>query len=162
MPVADGKTREDARREAAGRKAEVDDWRDAFYLQGKLVLLALHFPRLRIVWSASPHESVKILSDLKLNHEEPDEVSAILKGSSSGVDGEENLSGGTMENAGAVEMLRAIPGVSGHALKYVMSKVEGMQELVGMSEKALCEVLGDEAGHKAYSFIHADSRRMVR
>ncbi|EIW69128.1 hypothetical protein TREMEDRAFT_62855 [Tremella mesenterica DSM 1558] len=158
------RTREDARRETAGRKAEPDDWRDAFCLQSKLVLLSLHFPRLRIIWSSSPHESVKILSDLKLNHDEPDEVSAILKGSSMAEADTPALTsgriGGTMENAGAVEMLRAIPGVSGHTLKLVMSKVESIQDLVKMKEKELREILGDDAGRKAWTFIHSDSRKV--
>lgn len=63
-----------------------------------------------------------------------------------------------MENPAATEMLRAIPGVQGHALKYVMSKVEGMKDLIGMKEKELKEVLGEEQGKKAFGFIHFDGR----
>ncbi|WWD16753.1 hypothetical protein CI109_101184 [Kwoniella shandongensis] len=150
------RTREDARREVAGRNTEVDEsWRDTFYLQSKLVLLTLHFPRLRIIWSSSPHESVRILSDLKLNHDEPDEMVATLKGST---EGEASFRSG-IENAAAVEMLRALPGVSGRNLKFVMSKVESIKELVGMKKKEIKEVLGEEGGDKAWGFIHHDSRK---
>ncbi|WVF66815.1 hypothetical protein IAT40_001557 [Kwoniella sp. CBS 6097] len=151
------RSREDARRETAGRPATTekdDSWRDTFYLQSKLVLLTLHFPRLRIIWSSSPHESVRILSDLKLNHDEPDEITATLKGST---EGEASFRSG-IENAAAVEMLRALPGVSGRNLKLVMSKVESLKELVGMTKRQMRDLLGEEQGDKCWGFIHHDSR----
>ncbi|KLT38478.1 hypothetical protein CC85DRAFT_281064 [Cutaneotrichosporon oleaginosum] len=150
------RTKEDARRESAGRGTTEDDgWQDTFYLQSKLVLLALHFPRLRIVWSSSPHESVKILSDLKLNHDEPDEETAIMKGSTA--DDADALAP-HVENAAAVEMLRAIPGVSGHNVRHVMAGVKTVREFVELSEDALKRILGDENGAKAYRFVHRDGR----
>nr|ODN98611.1 DNA excision repair protein ERCC-4 [Cryptococcus depauperatus CBS 7855] len=148
------RTKEDARRESSGRQVDPDEtWRDTFHLQSKLVLLTLHFPRLRIIWSSSPHESVKILSDLKLNHDEPDEITATLKGSA---EGEFGTSG--IENATAVEMLRCIPGVNGRNLKFVMSKVESIGEIVQMSRRELKEILGEDGGEKAWEFLHHDSR----
>lgn len=117
------------------------------------MLLALHFPKLRIIWSSSPHESVKILSDLKLNHDEPDEATAILKGNAEGV----SLSA-HVENAAAVEMLRAIPGVSGHNVRHVMASVGSVRELVNMDAEGLKGVLGDERGRQAFRFIHRDGR----
>ncbi|ORY29555.1 hypothetical protein BCR39DRAFT_532115 [Naematelia encephala] len=152
------RTREDARREAAGRSKEPDDGRDDFYLQSKLALLALTFPRLRVIWSSSPYETVRILSDLKLNHDEPDETLAILKGQA---EGEKTLRE-RMENPAAVEMLRAIPGVNSHNLKYVMSKVEGIRQLVGLSKKEVVHLLGEENGAKAYKFMHRDGRSAGR
>lgn len=120
------------------------------------MLLALHFPRLRIIWSSSPHESVKILSELKLNHDEPDEETAILKGSAA--DDPDGLAP-HVENAGAVEMLRAIPGVSSHNVRHVMANVATVREFVDMSGDDMKRVLGDENGAKAYSFVHRDGRR---
>ncbi|WRT65456.1 uncharacterized protein IL334_002399 [Kwoniella shivajii] len=153
------RTREDARRETAGRTPEKDEsWRDTFYLQSKLVLLTLHFPKLRIIWSSSPHESVRVLSDLKLNHDEPDEIVATLKGST---EGEASFKSG-IENAAAVEMLRALPGVSGRNLKFVMSKVESMRDLVRMNKRQLRELLGEENGEKCWNFLNHDSRMRNR
>lgn len=146
-------TKEDARREAAGRDT-VDDWHDNFYLQSKLALLALTFPSLRIIWSSSPHESVRILSDLKLNHDEPDETTANAIGKAEG----DKTARDAVQNVFAVEMLRAIPGLSGHNLNYVMSKVESLKELCEMSQKEVKGLLGDENGGKAWNFIHRDSR----
>jgi DNA excision repair protein ERCC-4 len=117
--------------------------------------LALHFPRLRIIWSSSPHESVKILSDLKLNHDEPDEETAILKGSSDGGD----MLKPQVENAGAVEMLRAIPGISGHNYRHVMAHVDTIRELVDLDQEALKRILGEDNGAMAYRFLHRDGRQ---
>ena len=106
-------TQADSKREISSRNQPQEDTWDQNYLQSKLALLALSFPTLRIIWSSSPHESVKILSDLKLNHDEPDELSAFSKGHG----GDDRGVKESVENAGSVEMLRAIPGVSGHNLR---------------------------------------------
>lgn len=46
----------------------------------KLSLLALHFPRLRIVWSRSLHATAEIFASLKANQDEPDEAKALRVG----------------------------------------------------------------------------------
>lgn len=46
----------------------------------KLSLLALHFPRLRIVWSRSLHATAEIFASLKANQDEPDEAKATRVG----------------------------------------------------------------------------------
>lgn len=35
-------------------------------ISAKLVLLTLAFPKLRIIWSSSPHETAKIFEELKV------------------------------------------------------------------------------------------------
>ena len=37
------------------------------HLSSKIVLLTLHFPNLRILWCANPHESADLLEKLKVN-----------------------------------------------------------------------------------------------
>ena len=46
----------------------------------KLSLLALHFPRLRIIWSRSLHATAEIFASLKANQDEPDETKAMRVG----------------------------------------------------------------------------------
>ena len=41
-------------------------------LGSKLALLALHFPRLRIIWSRSLHATADIFRALKANQDDPD------------------------------------------------------------------------------------------
>ena len=48
-------------------------------LGSKLALLALHFPRLRIIWSRSLHATADIFRALKGNQDDPDpEVAAAI------------------------------------------------------------------------------------
>ena len=51
-------------------------------LSSRLVLLALHFPRLRLIWSRSLHATAAIFRDLKANMDEPDPVRAAAIGGS--------------------------------------------------------------------------------
>ena len=41
---------------------------------GRIALLVLHFPRLRLIWSRSLHATAQIFHQLKSNQEEPDPV----------------------------------------------------------------------------------------
>ncbi len=43
-------------------------------LMGRIALLVLHFPRLRLIWSRSLHATADMFQQLKGNQEEPDPV----------------------------------------------------------------------------------------
>ena len=43
----------------------------------KLVLLTLHFPKLRILWCSSPSEAAEIFEELKENAPQPDAAFAM-------------------------------------------------------------------------------------
>ena len=49
-------------------------------LGSRLALLALHFPRLRMIWSRSLHATADIFRALKANQDEPDPVTAAAIG----------------------------------------------------------------------------------
>ena len=49
-------------------------------LGSKLTLLALHFPRLRIIWSRSLHATADIFRALKANQDDPDPLIAAAVG----------------------------------------------------------------------------------
>ena len=49
-------------------------------LGAKLVLLSLHFPRLRVIWSRSLHATVDLFRALKANQDEPDANTAAAIG----------------------------------------------------------------------------------
>ena len=40
-------------------------------ISSKLVLLTLHYPKLRILWCSSPYEAAEIFEELKANSKEP-------------------------------------------------------------------------------------------
>lgn len=134
----------------AGISAESD--RAPPSIQSKLVLLTLHFPRVRIIWSSSPYATTGIFNDLKANHPEPDPSRAIAIGA------EEDPEVGAGLNAAAEELLRCIPGVTAKNVKYVMSKVGSVRELCELGRDGVQGILGVEPGNLCWDFIHRGER----
>ncbi|EIN05331.1 hypothetical protein PUNSTDRAFT_54777 [Punctularia strigosozonata HHB-11173 SS5] len=117
-------------------------------IQAKLVLLALSFPRVRIIWSSSPYATADIFKDLKLNSAEPDPVKAITVGA------EEDPDAGAGVNQAAEELLRCLPGITAKNVKYVMSKVASVRQLCELPLAKVQEILGVEPGKACWEFIH--------
>ncbi|KAG8988315.1 hypothetical protein FRB90_002833 [Tulasnella sp. 427] len=120
-------------------------------IQSKLVLLTLSFPRLRVIWSSSPHASVDIIRELKTNFPEPDVLKAVSIGTE-----EDGGEGAQLEdvNTLAEDLLRALPGIGTKNLRYVMNRVESVAALCEMELGELEELLGVEPGKKCHEFIH--------
>ncbi|OAX33888.1 hypothetical protein K503DRAFT_725243 [Rhizopogon vinicolor AM-OR11-026] len=122
-------------------------------IQSKLVLLTLHFPRVRIIWSSSPYGTADIFNDLKVNTLEPDPNRAIAIGA------EEDPEAGAGINAAAEELLRCLPGVTAKNVKYVMSKVGSVRELCELDRAGVQSILGVEPGNACYNFVHRGERK---
>lgn len=121
-------------------------------VQSKLVLLTLHFPRLRIIWSSSPFATADIFADLKKNNPEPDATKAI----STGADDDPDAGAGL--NSAAEDLLRSLPGVNGKNVKVVMAKVRSVRELAEMDLERVQAVLGPENGKACWEFMHQGDR----
>lgn len=117
-------------------------------IQGKLVLLAMTFPRLRIIWSSSPQATVNIFRDLKKNQLEPDVNFATEIG----------LEGSASEKAAMnqtlTEIVRALPGVTSKNYQWLMSKTRNIFSLTTMSRDALQLIIGNQPGKACYDFMH--------
>ncbi|KAF9221255.1 hypothetical protein BS17DRAFT_270634 [Gyrodon lividus] len=122
-------------------------------IQSKLVLLTLHFPRVRIIWSSSPYATADIFSDLKANNFEPDPTRAIAIGA------EEDPEAGAGVNAAAEELLRCLPGITAKNAKYVMSKVGSVRQLCELSREEVQGILGVEPGNLCWDFMHRGERK---
>ncbi|OBZ86984.1 DNA repair protein rad16 [Choanephora cucurbitarum] len=117
-------------------------------LSSKLVMLALAFPKLRIIWSSSPHETAKIFSELKKTEKEPNAETA----TAIGAEGTEN--GDTVYNMTPQEILRSMPGVTSANYKLIMNQVKDLEELLHLSKRKIQGIIGEELGNKLYNFIH--------
>ncbi|KAG5637597.1 hypothetical protein H0H81_003988 [Sphagnurus paluster] len=117
-------------------------------LQSKICLLALTFPRVRIIWSSSPYATTEIFNDLKKNNPEPDPVKAIAVGA------DDDPDAGTGINAAAEELLRCIPGINAKNIKHVMNKISTVRELCEMNIVQVQELLGTEPGRLCWEFMH--------
>lgn len=121
----------------------------------KMVLLTNHFPQLRILWSRSPHETLRIFRDLKQNHNEVDVDAAVEVGRSESV--EDFLKGGDDEedeiNEAARDMLLRLPGVNVHNARKIMQKCDSIAELAEMPRDELKRIAGPVAGQKLFTFF---------
>lgn len=116
-------------------------------LQAKLVLLTLHFPKLRIIWSSSPYQTAEIFEELKKNEHEPDPLKAVSIGLADGEDGYSIYAPAPMD------ILKAIPGITEQNYKQVVLEVDTIMELGNMSERNLVAILGPEAARRVHGFF---------
>ncbi|CAG8618224.1 23974_t:CDS:10 [Dentiscutata erythropus] len=114
-------------------------------ISSKLVLLTLTFPRVKIIWSSSPHATVKIFEDLKESRGEPDLETA----QSIGVENDDFPD----YNLSPQDILRTLPGITAKNYKHVMSKVDNLRELTELSLRELQILIGVENGKKLHEFL---------
>ena len=126
-------------------------------LRSKIVLLTITFPKLRIIWSSSPYQTVDIFRELKENRDEPDAGKAVRVGA------DEVAGGVAAEGTGEAgfstapqDILRNLPGITTKNYRYVMSKVDNIEALCGMELKELQELIGVEPGRSLHAFIQND------
>ncbi|KAF1852071.1 DNA repair protein-like protein RAD1 [Cucurbitaria berberidis CBS 394.84] len=119
-------------------------------LQGKLVMLTLAFPRLRIIWSSSPYQTAEIFSELKKQQDEPDPLKAVQMGLDPNQMGDEMRS----FNQTSQDMLRALPGVNESVVTTLMLKTESIEELANMDEKEVCALIGTDVGRRVHRFFN--------
>ena len=127
-------------------------------LVSRLVLLALHFPRLRVLWSRSPHATVQMFRTLKqaVNagpQQEPDPAAAAAVGRPDGADA--NDAGGANV---ALEMLRRMPGITPANVYKVANNVRDLAALGAMSLAQLQALLGASAAKQLFTFLSRDYR----
>ncbi|GMH40938.1 hypothetical protein BSKO_08842 [Bryopsis sp. KO-2023] len=92
----------------------------------KIVLLALHFPKLRIVWSRSLHATAEIFASLKTNQDDPDMLTAAGVGEVPGSSRE------SVVNQSAVEVLKKLPGVTNANYRLIMNACSSLADLAKM------------------------------
>lgn len=125
-------------------------------LRAKIVLLTLSFPRLRIIWSSSPYQTVEIFRELKENREEPNADRAVQVGAEeAGLSANETGEAGF--SAAPQEMLMNLPGITVKNCHYVMSKVDSIEHLCEMTLEQVQQLIGNEPGAKLHNFLHQDA-----
>lgn len=117
---------------------------------------------MRILWSRSPHETLKIFKKLKRNHQEVDVEKAVEIGNNESLD--ELLLGGEDgyynegddihgSNDAAKQMLLRLPGVNAHNARRIMSECDSIASLAQFSRDELKRIAGPVTGQKLYSFF---------
>ena len=120
-------------------------------LQGKLVLLTLAFPRLRIIWSSSPYETAEIFERLKAQQAEPDPIAAVRAGLDGNMRAEDQAF-----NTEPYEMLSAVPGITPQNAANVALEAENIREVANMTQEELREFVGKETARQVHGFFNKD------
>lgn len=133
-------------------------------ITSKLAMLTMTFPMLRILWSKSPHETLKIFKKLKRNHQEVDVDKAVEIGNNESLD--ELLVGGKdgyynegddddddAVNDAAKSMLLRLPGVTSHNSRKIINECESIASLAQLSREELKRLAGPVAGQKLFTFF---------
>jgi DNA excision repair protein ERCC-4 len=123
----------------------------------KMAILTIHFPKLRILWSRSTHETLRIFKELKSSHEEVDVEKAMEIGRSESVEAllKQDLNDDEEDevNEAARDMLLRLPGVNVHNARRIMRECDSLAELSEMTRDELRKVAGPVAGQKLFTFF---------
>lgn len=119
------------------------------HIMSRLVLLCLHHPRLRLVWSRSLHATTDLFRQLKANYDEPDPVAA----GNVGIQGNQPAI-----NTTALDMLRRLPGVNDSNFRGLCKEAGSLAGLADLSLDRISVIMGSEvSGKRLYDFLHQKS-----
>ncbi len=121
------------------------------HLSSRLVLLTLHFPKLRILWCSSPSETAEIFEELKSGCPQPDtEFAMSLKTDQMRDDNETFVKYNTV----LWDILLKIPGINSKNIKALMDKVTDLCDLCQKTESELNEIVENSKNAKLiYEFL---------
>lgn len=100
-----------------------------FDIQQKLLLLTLHFPKLKIVWSPSPYASAQLFEELKEGKEQPNIQYASAIGCEENLDVME-----TKYNTNIYDFVQKLPGITSKNIDSFMRQSVNMNEAIKKSE----------------------------
>ena len=121
----------------------------------KMCILTMHHPKLRILWSRSPHHTLQIFKELKVNHAEVDVERAVEVGRNESIEAlcQENADEDDEVNEIARDMLLRLPGVNVTSARKIMKDCDSIAELCNLSREELRKVAGPATGQKLYTFF---------
>ncbi|CAH1113748.1 unnamed protein product, partial [Psylliodes chrysocephalus] len=127
---------------------------NSFDVQQRLLVLTLHFPKLKIIWSPSPYASAQLFEELKLGKEDPNVQYA------SSLGGEQDLDViQSKYNSNIYDFVYKLPGITSKNIDMFLRKGVSLNEVVKKSEEELKEILGNSVDAQAlYSFIHNEHK----
>ena len=121
----------------------------------KISMLAIQFPKLRMIWSRSMQMTAEVFASLKAIEPEP-VLEVAQKIGVPDADGDVYKLVQDDLNDMAVDLLRRLPGITDRNYRKVIAKVESIEKMCDLSEEELAAILEDARQAKTlHTFIHA-------
>uniref|UniRef100_A0A0K2T0T9 DNA repair endonuclease XPF n=2 Tax=Lepeophtheirus salmonis TaxID=72036 RepID=A0A0K2T0T9_LEPSM len=116
----------------------------------RLQLLTLHFPRLVLLWSPSPHATAEIFEELKKGRDEPDSSRA----SSISIDIADEFQS-EKYNPAIFDFVSKLPGVTTRNVYSILNSVSNLGDLFDLTEEGISELLESKIhGKLLYEALH--------
>lgn len=110
-------------------------------IQDNLTALLLRFPKLKLIWSASPLHSAQIFQGLKEMEQEPEPEECAKAGQF------------VLYDSIALSVLESMPGVTPRNLQLLAKRASTLTEICELSRVDIIEAIGPENGDKLHRFI---------
>ena len=122
-----------------------------YNIMSKLILLSIHFPRLKYLWSPSPEFSAEMFEELKKGKEEPT-VKKAQSITETELDPEYHEDRFDLQ---LKDFLINLPGVNLGNVHRIMNGVENVAKLVELSKEQLIKLLNSQPnGSELYEALH--------
>lgn len=124
-----------------------------FNITEKLQLLTLHFPKLKLVWSPSPHASAQLFEELKNGRDQPDAEKAVQIGIFE--NGEDTQVMFQKYNSNIQDFMAKLPGVHSKNVCRILNQGQSLDHLIKLTEDELAELIGNKVdAQMLYNSIH--------
>lgn len=121
-------------------------------ISSKLILLTMHFPRLRLVWSPSPYATAQLFEELKEGREQPNATQAAMIGAEV-ASGDDEFA--EKYNIAIQDFMLKLPGVNTKNIQCVLRKGQSLSHLLTLSKEQLIELtLNSQDADLLYSALH--------
>ncbi len=119
-------------------------------LVARLQLLTIHFPKLRILWSPSPHATAELFEELKRGREEPDAA----KAAAVSIDFIDDYNNDKF-NPAIYDFLSKLPGITTRNIYGILNRVSSLSELMTLSIPDLEDLLGsNQSATELHESLH--------
>lgn len=124
-----------------------------FNITSKLQLLTLHFPRLKLVWSPSPHASAQLFEELKSGRDQPNVEKAIQIGLDENAEDKQVML--QKYNSSIQDFISKLPGVHTKNVCRILNQGQSLDHLIKLTEDELTAIIENQSdAQMLYNSIH--------
>ncbi|CAE8581490.1 unnamed protein product, partial [Polarella glacialis] len=124
-------------------------------LLGKVALVVLHFPKLRMIWSPSQRFTADVFLKLKEGRYQPDKKEAAeIDAEDLGQETTGEAAPSRRSNSAALDVLRKLPGITPRNMLPLARRAGSLAGIASLSEEVLEEVMGKSCAQALTQFLH--------